>query len=222
MPAGSTPGPTQIIKMLELPPAEAARRAKEIGAAEAQRGQRAGVNPFPVFLMVILFFVVISSIARRAGGRRYKGRRRGGIDPLVILWGLDAISRSGRRRWLAAAAAAALAAAAAVSRAAAGRSAAAARRGDGDAQPQRTRTMRKVSAAIAAAEANSDGEIVAIASDQSDAYHDVGLHYAVLAAFAVLALFAAAPGLLMWWHDLFVGWARRAEPARDADAGCCC
>ena len=63
-----------------------------------------------------------------------------------------------------------------------------------------------VSAAIAAAEAGSDGEIVAIASDQSDAYHDVGLHYAALVAFATLALFAAVPGLLMWWHDLFMGW----------------
>jgi hypothetical protein len=68
-----------------------------------------------------------------------------------------------------------------------------------------------VSAAIAAAEAGSDGEIVAIASDQSDAYHDVGLHYAALVAFASLALFAAVPGLLMWWHDLFVGWS--AEPS---------
>ena len=68
-----------------------------------------------------------------------------------------------------------------------------------------------VSAAIAAAEANSDGEIVAIASDRSDAYHDVGLHYAVLVAFATLALFAAVPGLLMWWHDLFTGWS--AEPS---------
>jgi len=63
-----------------------------------------------------------------------------------------------------------------------------------------------VSKAIAAAEANSDGEIVAIAAEQSDAYHDVGLHYAVLAAFATLAIFAAAPDVLMWWHDLFVGW----------------
>ena len=64
-----------------------------------------------------------------------------------------------------------------------------------------------VSSAIAAAEANSDGEIVAIASDQSDAYHDVGLHYAVLVAFATLALFAAAPGVLSWWHDQLSGWA---------------
>ena len=94
---GIAAGADEIIKMLELPPAEAARRAKEIGAAEAQRGSsRGGVNPFPIFFMVIIFFVVISSIARRAGGRRYKGgrRRSGGIDPMVILWGLDAISRS--------------------------------------------------------------------------------------------------------------------------------
>jgi len=95
-PGGINAGADQIIKMLELPAAEAARRAKEIGAAEAQRGSQRGIDPFPVFLMVIIFFVVISSIARRAGGRRYKGRRRGGIDPMVILWGLDAISRAGR------------------------------------------------------------------------------------------------------------------------------
>ena len=93
---GISAGADQIITMLELPPAEAARRAKEIGAAEARRGSERGVNPFPVMLMVIFFFIIVSSIARRAGGRRYKGRRRGGIDPMVILWGLDAISRSGR------------------------------------------------------------------------------------------------------------------------------
>ena len=65
---------------------------------------------------------------------------------------------------------------------------------------------KRVSSAIAAAEAASDGEIVAISSDQSDAYHDVGLHYAVLAAFALLALFAAAPQLLTGLRDIFVGW----------------
>ena len=63
-----------------------------------------------------------------------------------------------------------------------------------------------VSAAIAAAEANSDGEIVAIASEQSDAYHDVGLHYAALAAFALLALFAAAPVVLTCVHEAIAGW----------------
>ncbi len=64
----------------------------------------------------------------------------------------------------------------------------------------------RVSAAIAAAEMKSDGEIIAISADQSDAYHDVGLHWAVLAMTAVLVFFAALPQLLVgsydWWH----GW----------------
>jgi uncharacterized protein len=94
-PGGIAAGADQIIKTLDLPPAEAARRAKEIGAAEAERGRGTGFNPVPVFIMMIIFFMVIRSLSRRAGGKRYK-RGRGGIDPLVVLWGLDAISRSGR------------------------------------------------------------------------------------------------------------------------------
>jgi putative membrane protein len=68
----------------------------------------------------------------------------------------------------------------------------------------------RVSAAIAAAEAKSDGEIIAITADQSDAYHDVGLHWAVLAMVAVLAFFAAMPQQLVGWHDRLQGWS--AEP----------
>ena len=52
-----------------------------------------------------------------------------------------------------------------------------------------------VTAAVAAAEARSDGEIVTVVSEASDAYHDVALHYAVA---AVLAVTAAA----MWPHLL--------------------
>ena len=69
----------------------------------------------------------------------------------------------------------------------------------------------RVSTAIAEAEAKSDGEIIAITADQSDAYHDVGLHWAVLAMVAVLAYFAALPGHLEWWHDRLSGWS--AEPS---------
>ena len=65
----------------------------------------------------------------------------------------------------------------------------------------------KVSAAIAAAEERSDGEIIAITADLSDAYHDVGLHYAVLVLFLVLAFFAAMPDQLVGWHDRLRGWA---------------
>ena len=69
----------------------------------------------------------------------------------------------------------------------------------------------RVSAAIAAAEAKSDGEIIAIAADQADAYHDVGLHYAVLVLFLVLAFFAIWPHQLELWWTRLMGWT--AEPS---------
>ena len=65
----------------------------------------------------------------------------------------------------------------------------------------------KVSAAIAAAEANTSGEIVAVATPISDAYHDVALHWALVPLFAVLAWAAWSPTALIWWYDfLFGGW----------------
>jgi putative membrane protein len=65
----------------------------------------------------------------------------------------------------------------------------------------------KVSAAIAAAEAKSNGEIVAVATPVSDAYHDVALHWALVPLFAVLAWAAWRPTALVWWYDvLFGGW----------------
>ena len=70
----------------------------------------------------------------------------------------------------------------------------------------------KVTAAIAEAEAKSDGEIIAIAADQSDPYHDVGLHYAVLVLFLVLAFFAAWPHQLELWWTRLMGWT--AEPTQ--------
>ena len=71
---------------------------------------------------------------------------------------------------------------------------------------------RRVSQAIAAAEAQSDGEIIAVTTDLSDAYHDVALHWAVLALIATLATCAAAPALLHFWFDLlFGGW--QPEPS---------
>jgi putative membrane protein len=64
-----------------------------------------------------------------------------------------------------------------------------------------------VSAAIAAAEAKSDGEIVAVATPISDPYHDVALHWALVPLFAVLAWAAWRPTALVWcYHFLFGGW----------------
>lgn len=60
----------------------------------------------------------------------------------------------------------------------------------------------KVTAAVGAAEATTDGEIVTIVARSSDAYHDVGLQYAVLAMLLVLALLAAFPGMIDPIHAL--------------------
>lgn len=70
----------------------------------------------------------------------------------------------------------------------------------------------KVSAAIAEAEAKSDGEILAVTTQLSDSYHDVALHWAVLVLIGTLAIFAAWPPLLDFWFDFFFGgW--RPEPS---------
>jgi putative membrane protein len=58
----------------------------------------------------------------------------------------------------------------------------------------------RVSAAVTAAEAGTDGEIVTVVARQSDSYHDVALHWALLAMMLVLALLAAWPGLALAIH----------------------
>jgi putative membrane protein len=69
----------------------------------------------------------------------------------------------------------------------------------------------KVSSAIAAAEATTDGEIVAVVTPLSDSYHDVALHWAVAAMILVLAWAAWRPDWLLDSFDLvFGGW--RPEP----------
>jgi putative membrane protein len=65
----------------------------------------------------------------------------------------------------------------------------------------------KVSAAIAAAEGRSNGEIVAVATPLSDPYHDVALHWAVAVLILVLAWAAWRPDWLQWWYArLLGGW----------------
>ena len=63
----------------------------------------------------------------------------------------------------------------------------------------------KVSAAIAKAEAKSNGEIVAVTTPLSDSYHDVALHWALVPLFAVLAWAAIWPTALAWWFDFLTG-----------------
>ena len=54
---------------------------------------------------------------------------------------------------------------------------------------------QRVSDAVRAAEGNTSGEIVTIVADRSDAYEDIALVYAGLAALFVPVLFAAWPAL---------------------------
>ena len=53
-----------------------------------------------------------------------------------------------------------------------------------------------VSAAVMEAEKQTSGEIVPIVARRSDAYHDVGLHWAIGTVFVALAFFAFFPDYL--------------------------
>ena len=76
-------------------------------------------------------------------------------------------------------------------------------------EDDRTRVVE----AVCIAEGWTSGEIVTIVTDRSDAYHDVGLHYAVLAMLLVPILFAAFPK----WPDAILtrvtsGWGEQTMP----------
>lgn len=68
-----------------------------------------------------------------------------------------------------------------------------------------------IAAAVTAAEATTDGEIVTVVAERSDAYHDVALHYAVLAVLAMTAIGAIWPGIFTPFDR---GW-EEADLARD-------
>ena len=71
----------------------------------------------------------------------------------------------------------------------------------------------RVAVAVAEAEANSNGEIVTIATELSDRYHDVALHWAVAALIGTLAFFAALPACLACIADLVLGgWSTDPSP----------
>jgi putative membrane protein len=64
-----------------------------------------------------------------------------------------------------------------------------------------------VTDAVAKAERSSDGEIVTIVAARSDSYHDVGLHYAVLAMLLVPTIGAVLPqSWIDWAVALVFGW----------------
>ena len=93
--AGIVAGADAIIAQMNLPADEAAKRIQQAETVQREsRDDSPGFIPVIFWIVVILF--VIGSMFRKAGGRRYRSRRGGGIDPLIVLWGLDALSRGSR------------------------------------------------------------------------------------------------------------------------------
>ena len=91
---GIEAGADAIIKQMSLPPDEAQKNIAAAQKSQASR-QQSGGSPLPlVFWGIVILFVVLSHL-RGVGGRRYRGRH-GGINPWVVLWGLNALSNSGR------------------------------------------------------------------------------------------------------------------------------
>lgn len=73
---------------------------------------------------------------------------------------------------------------------------------------------RLISEAVAAAEQGTAGEIVTIVADRSDAYHDVGLHWAIAAMLLVPALLALFPHWIVMLLNRFSnGWAEEPRLA---------
>jgi putative membrane protein len=71
----------------------------------------------------------------------------------------------------------------------------------------------QVSAAVAAAEAHTRGEIVTVVAGASDGYRDVALHWAVLAMLGTLAALATWPGVALHLYGLVAGaWADAPGP----------
>jgi uncharacterized protein len=94
---GIEAGADAIIKQMSLPPEEAQKTAAAAGQAQKQR-QHSGGNPLPIIFWAFVIGFVILSHFRRAVGRRYR-TRRSGINPWVVLWGLNELNRGSRGGW---------------------------------------------------------------------------------------------------------------------------
>ena len=91
---GVEAGADAIIKQMSLPPDEAAKNVAAATDAQKQR-QHSGGNPLPLFFWLMVIGFVVLSHFRRGYGRRYR-TRGGGINPWVVLWGLNELSRGSR------------------------------------------------------------------------------------------------------------------------------
>ena len=100
MAGGVVAGADAIVRQMSLSPEEA--RATVTQAEQRQRSTASkGIGIAPIMIGMMIIFMILRGFSRRTGGRRYQSRRRGaGIDPWIVLWGLNELSRSrGRGSW---------------------------------------------------------------------------------------------------------------------------
>ena len=94
--AGITAGADAIIKQMQLPPDQAKANAEQARQQESRRGS-GGAWFLPILFAMIVGFAILASLARKGSGRRYRARR-GGINPWIVLWGLNELNRASRGR----------------------------------------------------------------------------------------------------------------------------
>ena len=71
----------------------------------------------------------------------------------------------------------------------------------------------RITAAVAAAEAHTAGEIVTVVADRSDGYTDVALAWSAIVAFTALIVLALFPGFYLWLVDSVLdNWAHEWTP----------
>ncbi|MGE0775044.1 MAG: TPM domain-containing protein [Sphingomonadaceae bacterium] len=73
----------------------------------------------------------------------------------------------------------------------------------------------RVAAAVTEAEGRTDGEVMVVAAESSDAYHDVALHWSVLAMLLAIAIYASFPDFYMGMVDRLVGGWRHVWTPRE-------
>ena len=100
-PGGIEAGVDQLITQMGMTPAEAQKRIREAEGSTRTAPSRgsSGLGLLPLLFWGVIVLFVLLSFARRVGGRRYRGKRRrgrGGVDPMVVLWGLQALSQATR------------------------------------------------------------------------------------------------------------------------------
>jgi uncharacterized protein len=95
MGGGIEAGADRIINQMTLSPEEARKNAAQAEQAQRQRQVTGIVLPGAFWLMIVAFLLL--GMFRRSSGRRYR-YRHGGINPWVVLWGLNELSRASRGR----------------------------------------------------------------------------------------------------------------------------